>query len=173
MVQHLFGSMGSLLLGLAVTLACITTSVGLVTACSRFFSDRFPVVSYKTMVAVLCVFSTAVANVGLTQLIALSVPVLVAIYPLAIVLMLLSFLHPVFRGYSSVYIGAIVTTAAISLTDGLKQLGVPMDAITALYKHLPLYAEGIGWLLPAFVGGMLGYLWGSLRQGSTKQKTIY
>ncbi|WP_340701145.1 branched-chain amino acid transport system II carrier protein [Brevibacillus borstelensis] len=172
-VQHLFGSMGSLLLGLAVTLACITTSVGLVTACSRFFSDRFPVVSYKTMVAVLCVFSTAVANVGLTQLIALSVPVLVAIYPLAIVLMLLSFLHPVFRGYSSVYIGAIVTTAAISLTDGLKQLGVPMDAITALYKHLPLYAEGIGWLLPAFVGGMLGYLWGSLRQGSTKQKTIY
>ncbi|USG64841.1 branched-chain amino acid transport system II carrier protein [Brevibacillus ruminantium] len=172
-VKQLFGGAGALLLGLAVTLACITTSVGLVTACSRFFSERFPAISYRTMAAILCVFSTAVANVGLTQLISLSVPVLVAIYPLAIVLMLLSFLHTAFKGYSSVYIGAILATAAVSLIDGLVQLGLPLDQITSLYENLPFYKEGIGWLLPAIAGGLLGYLWESLRPRRPQPKQAY
>lgn len=172
-VAQLFGQGGALLLGVAVTLACITTSVGLVTACSRYFSDLFPAISYKTMAAILCVFSTAVANVGLTQLISFSVPVLIAIYPLAIVLMLLSFLHTAFRGYSSVYIGAIIATAAISLIDGLVLLGAKLDQITAVYKNLPLYEEGIGWLLPAIAGSLLGFLWGSLRPRRSQEKTAY
>ncbi|MFP3415671.1 branched-chain amino acid transport system II carrier protein, partial [Bacillus sp. SIMBA_074] len=151
-VQHLFGPLGSMLLGAAVTLACLTTSVGLVTACSRFFSDRIPAISYKVMAAILCVFSAGVANIGLTQLIAISVPILMAIYPLAIVLMLLAFFHKLFKGYRAVYVGAIVATALISLMDGLTSVGLSVDAITSIYKHLPLHKEGIGWLLPAIAG---------------------
>lgn len=172
-VQHLFGPLGSMLLGLAVTLACLTTSVGLVTACGRFFSDLFPAISYRTMAAILSVFSAAVANVGLTQLIAFSVPVLMAIYPIAIVLMLLSFFHKLFKGYSSVYIGAIVVTAAISLVDGASKMGLPVSAITDVYGYLPLYKEGIGWLLPSIAGALLGFLWGSLRPKRQRNLETY
>lgn len=172
-VHYLFGSMGTLLLGLAVTLACLTTSVGLVTACGRFFSERIPAIPYPVMAAILSVFSAAVANVGLTQLIAISVPVLMAIYPIAIVLMLLSFLHNAFRGHSSVYVGAILATAAISLVDGAAHFGLPVDAITKVYGHLPLFEEGIGWLLPAIAGALLGFLWGSLRPARKRQQAEY
>lgn len=172
-VQHLFGPLGSMLLGAAVTLACLTTSVGLVTACSRFFSDRIPAISYKVMAAILCVFSAGVANIGLTQLIAISVPILMAIYPLAIVLMLLAFFHKMFRGHRAVYVGAIVATALISLMDGLSSVGLSIEAITSIYKHLPLHKEGIGWLLPAIAGALLGFLWGSLWPSKQTKQEIY
>ncbi|TRY25313.1 branched-chain amino acid transport system II carrier protein [Brevibacillus sp. LEMMJ03] len=168
-VQHLFGSKGLLLLAAGVILACLTTSVGLVTACSHFFSERLPGVSYKTMAMILSLFSAAVANVGLTQLIVISVPVLLMIYPIAIVLMLLSFLHRLFRGYAEVYGGATIATAVISIVDGAKQFGLSLDGITSLYAHLPLYHEGIGWLLPAVCGAAIGFLVGVVRQpGSAK-----
>lgn len=172
-VQHLFGPLGSMLLGLAVTLACLTTSIGLVTACGRFFSDQIPSISYRTMTAILCAFSAAVANVGLTQLIAFSVPVLMAIYPIGIVLMFVSFFHKWFKGYSAVYVGAIVVTAAISLIDGAALIGLSVSGITDAYEHLPLYKEGIGWLLPAIAGALLGFLWGSLRPKRKGEQEVY
>lgn len=164
LVQRLFGPIGLLLLGMAVALACLTTSVGLVTACSHYFSQTVPRIPYKVMAAVLCLFSAAVANVGLTQLIAFSVPVLVAIYPLGIVLMLLSFLHKLFKGYRAVYAGASLATGAISLVDGAKQMGLPVEAVATLYASLPLYQEGIGWLLPAVIGAVVGFVWAVMRR---------
>ncbi len=92
-VQQTFGVSGSLLLAVVITLACLTTAVGLITACGEFFSDLLPV-SYKTVVIVFSLFSLLVANQGLTQLISLSVPVLVGLYPLAIVLIALSLSRP-------------------------------------------------------------------------------
>ncbi|MGE5703258.1 MAG: branched-chain amino acid transport system II carrier protein, partial [Clostridia bacterium] len=162
-VYHLFGSSGNVLLGLAITLACMTTSVGLVTACGQYFSDLLPSVSYRTIVGIVTLFSAIVSNLGLTQIIAFSVPVLIGIYPLAIVLILLSFFHQSFRGYRSVYVGAMIGTALISIVDALKQIGLPMQSLTALYAGLPLYAEGIGWIAPAFVGALLGLFIGKLR----------
>ncbi|HCH76553.1 MAG TPA: branched-chain amino acid transport system II carrier protein, partial [Pseudomonas sp.] len=90
-VQHTFGTPGSLLLAVVITLACLTTAVGLTTACGEFFSALLPV-SYRTVVVVFALFSLLVANQGLTQLISVSVPVLVGLYPLAIVLVALSLL---------------------------------------------------------------------------------
>ena len=40
-----------------------------------------------------CVFSLIVSNLGLTQLIAVTLPVLMIIYPVAIVLIVLSYFH--------------------------------------------------------------------------------
>lgn len=161
-VQYLFGGLGSAILGTAVLLACLTTSVGLVTACSRFFSENIRGISYPVMVTILSVFSAAVANVGLTELIAYSVPMLMMIYPIGIVLMLLSFFHKWFRGYSAVYIGAIVLTAAISLVDGAVMLGLPVQGITKFYSFLPLYEQGVGWIFPALAGAVIGLFWGIL-----------
>ena len=49
-----------------------------------------------------------VANLGLTKIIAISVPILLVVYPIAIVLVLLSLLHKYFGGYRSVYVGALI-----------------------------------------------------------------
>ncbi|MGR5904612.1 branched-chain amino acid transport system II carrier protein [Bacillus paranthracis] len=46
-VNHLFGSYGTLLLGIAISAACLTTSVGIVAACGEYFSSLLPKLSYQ------------------------------------------------------------------------------------------------------------------------------
>lgn len=110
------------------------------------------------MIAViLSAFSAVVANFGLTELIAISVPVLTAIYPLAIVLIALTFLHPLFKGRSEVYQVSLLFTFIVSLFDGLNAAGFKIAAVNDLFTSiLPMYGVGLGWVVPAIVGGLIG-----------------
>ncbi|WP_421380511.1 branched-chain amino acid transport system II carrier protein [Bacillus salacetis] len=155
--NYLYGQIGTIILGLAITFACLTTSIGLVSACAQYFSKLLPV-SYRVLVIVISIFSMVIANIGLTQLISVSLPVLIVIYPLAIVLILLSFMHNWFNGYSGVYIGALIPTFLISFIDGLKTAGMDLSGINDTFSFLPLFNQGIGWLLPAITGAVIGFI---------------
>jgi LIVCS family branched-chain amino acid:cation transporter len=155
----LFGQFGIILLAVAITFACLTTSIGLVTACGEYFNSLMPNVSYKLIIAILCVFSGAVANVGLTQLINLTLPVLIGVYPLAIALIGYSYLHRQFSGYREVYIGGLLGAGVISIFDALSRMNVDISAVSSvLSKVLPLYDQGIGWLVPSIIGAFIGYI---------------
>ncbi|MES1041911.1 branched-chain amino acid transport system II carrier protein [Peribacillus simplex] len=157
--NHFFGPAGAVLLGLIVIAACLTTSIGLITACATYFNKILPAVSYKSYVVIFSVFSAAVANVGLTKLISITVPVLTALYPVAIVLIVLTFFHSLFKGKSEVYLGSLLLTAIISIMDGIVASGIKMDAVSDLFtQYLPLYSVGVGWVIPAIIGGVLGYM---------------
>ncbi|MCF6408783.1 branched-chain amino acid transport system II carrier protein [Pseudalkalibacillus salsuginis] len=157
----LFGQFGIMLLAIAITFACLTTSIGLVTACGEYFNGIMPKVSYKLIIAVLCLFSAAVANVGLTQLINLTLPVLIGIYPLAIALVAYSFLHRHFGGYREVYIGGLLGAGVVSIFDALKQMNVDITVFNnVMSAYLPLYEQGVGWVIPSLIGAIIGYVIG-------------
>lgn len=164
---YYFGSYGEIILGLMITIACLTTSVGLMTSCASFFHRLFPALSYKTIVCVLASFSTIVSNVGLTKLIAFSIPVLNVIYPLAIVLVVLTFLHPLFKGKVEVYQWSMAFTFIVSLCEGLS-----IDLIDHyLSLVLPMYTSGLGWLIPFVIGGLIGFGLSFLRNPSHDAST--
>lgn len=154
----LYGSAGKTILALTIIFACLTTSIGLVSACAQFFEETFPKLSYKTYVLIFAGFSTIIGNFGLTQLINISLPMLMMIYPLAIVLMIMSFFDKIFDRKPIVYILALSFTAIISIVDGLAVADIEMKSITEVLKHLPLYEQQIGWLVPAIVGIILGVI---------------
>jgi LIVCS family branched-chain amino acid:cation transporter len=161
---HYFGAFGGVLLGLIVLLACLTTSVGLITACATYFHKLIPSVSYKNFAIIFSVISTIFANFGLTQLISLSVPVLTAIYPLAIVLIFLTFTHSLFKGRAEVYQGSLLLTFIVSLFDGLNGAGITIQGVNTLFEQvLPFYGIGLGWIVPAVVGGVLGFIYSLVR----------
>ncbi|PWW28194.1 LIVCS family branched-chain amino acid:cation transporter [Cytobacillus oceanisediminis] len=166
---HYFGSFGAILLSLIVFGACLTTSIGLITACSSYFNKLMPGISYKSFVIVLSIFSAVLANFGLSQLIAISVPVLVGIYPLAIALMALTFLHPLFKGKKEVYQGSMLFTFVVSMFDGLNAAGISFAPINELFGSiLPLYDVGLGWIVPAIAGGLIGYAVGLLKSSTSQ-----
>jgi len=152
----LYGPAGTLILAVTIIFACLTTSIGLVSACSQFFEEIFPKLSYKTYVFIFAGISALFANVGLTQLIAISVPVLMMIYPLAIVLMLMSFIDKSFGRKPIVYILALIATAFVSIFDGLLAANIDVKPVTSLLAHLPLYEQQLGWLVPAIIGAFIG-----------------
>lgn len=168
---YLFGQAGTVILSIIIMLACLTTSVGLLSSCASYFSKISPKLSYRTLVIVMSGFSAVIANVGLTKLISLSIPVLIIIYPLAITLVVLSFLHDYFGGKQTVYIGAMVGTSLVSIVDGLKTAGFDVAAALHVYeKTLPLFEQGIGWLTPALIGGVIGLLFNKTNHVARTEK---
>lgn len=156
--SHYFGTFGALLLAVIITLACLTTAVGLTVANAEFFHKLTPGISYRTYVFIFTVFSLVVTNAGLSNIITYSIPVLMFLYPLAIVLIMLAFLSPLFHHSRIVYVSAIGVTFFIAIVDGLKtltgSLGIAnptwLQSIIDFYSEvLPLYADGLGWLVPA------------------------
>lgn len=148
-VQHTFGTAGSLLLAVVITLACLTTAVGLLAACGEFFSGLLPV-SYRTVVVTLGLFSMLVANQGLTQLISISIPVLVGLYPLAIVLVALSLLDGWWCSAARVFRPVMAVTLIFGLVDGIAAAG-GKALIPNFFSELPLADQSLGWLLPVLV----------------------
>ena len=154
-----FGSFGQLLLGGIVVAACLTTSVGLITSCASYFHQLIPAVSYRKFAILFSLLSGIFANVGLTELISISVPVLTTIYPVAIVLMVLVFLNRFIDGKSNIYLTSIVFTLFVSIFDGLTAAEIHFPVINHLFSEwLPLYDVGLGWTLPAIIGGLIGSL---------------
>jgi branched-chain amino acid:cation transporter, LIVCS family len=148
-VQHTFGTAGSLLLAVVITLACLTTAVGLLTACGEFFSGLLPV-SYRTVVITFGLFSLLVANQGLTQLISFSIPVLVGLYPLAIVLVALSLLDDLWCSSARVFRPVMVVTLVFGLVDGIAAAG-GKALVPSFFSQLPLADQSLGWLLPVLL----------------------
>lgn len=153
-----FGSLGKSVLGVIVLMACLTTNIGLTVSCSTYATRLLPKVSYKLFAAFFSIISALFANFGLSQLISISVPVLVVVYPLTIVLVILTFTHSLFKGKRGVYFGSLMMTLAISLFSGLSMLGLNFESIQYFFKaYVPLYDVGLGWVVPAFIGGVIGY----------------
>ncbi|MEH7116243.1 branched-chain amino acid transport system II carrier protein [Neobacillus vireti] len=166
--EHYFGPFGAILLAIIIVLACLKTSIGLITSCSEFFNNVFPKVSYKMFVFVLCLVSFVIANFGLNNIIQYAVPVLMLLYPLAIVLILLALSSSLFKHKQSVYAASMFLTFCVSFFDGYSSLASNLpgatnalfESIKAAYiQYLPLYDIGLGWILPAVVGAVIGYFW--------------
>ncbi|RBP46938.1 branched-chain amino acid transport system II carrier protein [Garciella nitratireducens] len=166
-VFDLFGKKGSLLLGLIFSLACLTTSVGLLTSCSQYFEQLIPKVSYKTWVVFLSFSSIIFANVGLTQILKISIPMLTAIYPVAIVLIFLELISQIFKENSIVYLFSIVCTSIVSILDALGQFGIKFT----LLNYLPLYSKGLGWIVPAIAGILIGCIYEKLKIRESQQNS--
>ena len=152
-VYQVFGSTGAVLLAAIFTLACLTTCVGLINSISQYFSMLFKKVSYRAWVYIITFFSFLICNLGLNMILSISVPILNAIYPVSIVLILLGLSHDLWKRNCFVYPMTVLGTAVVSTLYALSDAGVPLGALeTALHK-LPLYKLGFGWLCVA--GGML------------------
>ncbi|MDN7244455.1 branched-chain amino acid transport system II carrier protein [Planococcus shenhongbingii] len=152
----LFGEMGGVILAAAILFACLSTSIGLVAATAQFSHKIYPKISYVSYVMAYAGFSTLIANIGLTQLIAVSLPVLLAIYPIAIVLVILSFFDRSFDRKPLVYVIALTLTGIISIFDGLRSAGISFNNVDKVFSVLPLFEQGIGWFVPAIAGTLLG-----------------
>ncbi|RFB12557.1 branched-chain amino acid transport system II carrier protein [Bacillus sp. HNG] len=171
--QHFFGWYGKVILAVIVIAACLTTSIGLITSCATYFAKLIPALSYKKWAVIFTLFSAVISNFGLNTIISFSIPVLVLLYPLAMCLMVLTFLHPLFKGRKEVYQVSILFTFILSVNDGLNAAGVKIAAINDLFTSvLPLYTVGLGWIVPAIVGGVIGFLISIIKHGSLSAEPI-
>lgn len=161
---HYFGTFGGFLLGLTITFACLKTAIGLITACATTFTELFPrSLSYNAYVIVFSLFAFGISNVGLSSIIALSLPVLMFLYPLTITLVLLCLAGNWFGYDKRVFAAVTIPTASAGILDFLNLLPqgvksfVHADMLLDVVKEfLPFFSIGMGWVLPALAGLVVG-----------------
>lgn len=163
--DHYFGTFGAIMLAVVIILACLTTAIGLVIANAEYFSVLIPAISYKLFVVIFTTLTFIVANFGLDNIITYSLPVLMFLYPLAIVIILLAFTSKLFNDARIIYVITIFFTFCVSIFDGLTTLTESlemdnfawMNPIINFYDRvLPLYDAGLGWFVPALVVIVIG-----------------
>lgn len=99
------------------------------------------------------IFCMAVSNQGLDSLIRISIPVLVGLYPLAIVLVCLGLFSRSLARPENIMRPVMLVALVFGMIDGLKTAGF-MARDTAWLSALPFSSLGLGWLVPALT--MLG-----------------
>lgn len=161
--QHYLGYAGLFVLAATVTLACLKTSVGLITSCAETFSGIFKKgPSYRIWAIIFSAVSFLFANLGLNSIITYSLPVLMFLYPLAIVLILLALFGKFFGHDRRVYAWTIGFTLLPAVYDGFMTLNANVTIIDSTVireitsKYLPFSDLGLGWLCPAAVGFAIG-----------------
>lgn len=156
----LFGNLGAAILAVIVLLACLSTSVGLVTCCAAYFMRLLGHFSYKTYAVIFCVISYLVGLFGLKTIIVSTIPVLMFIYPLLVALICLIFLDKFFGGRQCVYAWTIAFTFVMATINLLETAGVNLGSFeTMLQTYVPLHTFGMGWIPFAAVGFVIGLIW--------------
>ena len=150
-VYQLFAGPGAVLLAAIFTLACLTTCVGLITSISQYFSTLFKRFTYRQFVFGISIFAFVICNQGLTAILSISVPILNAIYPVSIVLIILGLADEKIKNNRYIYPFTVLGTAVISVISAIDGLGVNMGIISTACNSLPLNSLGFGWVSVALV----------------------
>lgn len=175
--EHYFGFAGQILLAGIVTVACLKTAIGLITSCSQMFCELFPKsISYNIYAIIFTGFSFIIANFGLNKIIQLSLPVLMFLYPLAITLIILSLLTPFINKQRDIYRWTTIFTVIAAsfdfcnaLPQDLKDTAIINTVVNFAHLYLPGFDYGMGWLIPALAGFIIGtVIWRVRAKGNFK-----
>ncbi|WP_315117642.1 branched-chain amino acid transport system II carrier protein [uncultured Clostridium sp.] len=155
-VNKLLGYSGNIILALAVGLACLTTSIGLTSSASSFFEKiSNGKLSYKFNAIVISITSIIIASMGVDTIVSLAVPILQILYPIVIVLVIMTLL-----GVKNNMVIRVTTYVSlfISICDNLKYLGLNIEFINNAIELIPLSNLGFVWVVPSILTFIISYL---------------
>lgn len=155
LVETLLGSSGTIILAIAVSLACLTTAIGLTVASADFLSNLTNHrVSYRNWVVVYCGVGSIIGLMGVENIISYALPIFLVLYPVSIVLVFLGLLRK-YVPNAGAYKGAAILTIIVSI---IETIGIVSGAesFSYLVSLLPFSSRGFSWLIPAIVGYILG-----------------
>lgn len=149
-----FGWMGVAVVAVIFFLACLNVCIALVCSISEYFAENFSRFSYKHYVVATVLVGMVLANVGLTNILIYSVPILMALYPPSLTFVVMGLLlkhadkHPLTWKLT---LGVCsLLSVCVAVRDGFAPtLALPFDV-------LPLASLGLGWIVPTVVAWIVG-----------------
>ena len=153
-----FGQLGNIVLGAMFFIACLNTCVGLFSCCANYFRTIIPAIPYVGWLFIFAAVSTVLANMGLTMILKVSIPILLAIYPIALILIVLGLIHNYVPTTKTTYPLTVLFTAVVSIIGALTYAKIPLGLLPEWMSMLPLHAQSLGWVVPALVGFVLSFI---------------
>ena len=163
------GSIGGVVLSLCVGLACLTTAIGLLASGAEFFAklsnNKIP---YKTAAILMAVISGFIATMNVDAIISMAGPVLQILYPIVIVLIIITLLGDKVKNNKVVAI-TVYTALVISILDTVNT--VYANSI-GFVKYIPLQSAGFAWIIPALIAFIISSIMFKSNDGSINQEKV-
>ena len=151
--SYLLGNYGNLVLAICVAGACLTTAIGLVATVGEFFSS-ITSFKYEKIVVFTVIISFLLSILGVENIIRISVPILVFIYPVMISLIILNLFGKYIKN-DYIYKGVVLFTGIIGLIESLASIGITNTYTNSVLEILPFSDYGLTWLFPGLIGYIL------------------
>nr|WP_238102186.1 branched-chain amino acid transport system II carrier protein [Staphylococcus massiliensis] len=169
---RVFGRFGDVIFATTVILACLTTCIGLVNACSAFAKKYIPNMSYKLFVLVFSIVGFLFTTLGLDMILKIAVPLLTFIYPVSIVLVLVSFVNMWFKErFRWTYTLAMIPTLLISILQILNSFKLLSGGLKSFFEMLPFAKLDLAWTIPFLVCAIIGFIIDKLLENKHKKAT--
>ena len=155
--NSILGNFGKYGLGLVVSLACLTTSVGLTATVGQYFSSITKgKLKYEWVVIATTLFSGIMSIRGVESIVKFAEPILVFMYPIVIVIILLTVFS---RGKpnKSIYKYSVSATILVSVLKMCNMFDIG-DYLPQMIKYFPFSSWELGWIIPAILGIVIGLL---------------
>lgn len=150
-----YGMFGTVAVAVIFLLACLNVCIGLISCCGTYFADEFKFMPYRAWAFAFAVFSCVVSNFGLDAILTFSVPLLNALYPMAIVLVIMGALHKLCDRFPLVWPWTVGITGVVSVVTAVRDAFFPYADL--VFDIIPLAEIGMGWVLPALFGLLVGF----------------
>ena len=135
-----------------ILMACLTTAIGLSSVAGNYFEEASEgKLKYKPVVITVIAVSFAMSNFGLSTIISVAAPILGILYPPLIVLVVMAFFD---RKITNDRIAGCAAYFAL-FASIIETVGLP-GTLGSIVAAMPLAEYGLGWILPAVVGGVVG-----------------
>lgn len=164
LVHSLTGSLGNVILGLGIFLACLTTTLGVGSTIANLTVELTNGgIRFRPAMFTVCLLGFLMACAGVQDIIRYTFWIFITIYPISIVLMLLGVFHNMVPNHGA-WKGAVTMSTIIGLYEGMAQLNkshitdLPLDTLQAFYAALPFADNGFAWFVPTAIGFMIGAL---------------
>ncbi|MDO5022764.1 MAG: branched-chain amino acid transport system II carrier protein [Eubacteriales bacterium] len=156
----LSGQIGKIMFALIILFACLTTSSGLVVTFAQYFEKLFKNrLSYKAWARIGVLISFLISLIGTKSIISISAPILEALYPLCVVLIVLNLLKNKIPS-AAAFRGGIIAAGLFSILQLSCNIPFVGEFSKQIVAWLPLGKEGFGYVLPSLLGVFIGTIEG-------------
>lgn len=153
--KSVLGHYGTMVISLAISLACLTTSIALTTSFAEFFRDLFNnKVSYRFLITICIIVSAIFSVLGVDSIIEYAGAILNFVYPIVLVMIIYMLIFGNNITSNKPYLSAVLVTIVISILNLLINFNIIPDILVSF----PLRAYGVEWVLPSLLGFGVGML---------------
>lgn len=157
-MKLLAGNIGQILLATIAFFACLTTSCGLTIAFVEYFYDFFNEKLSKGFLTIFCVtMSFVISLIGVEGIINLAGPILDAIYPVIISLIILNVCDS-FIKKDIIIKGALLGVIVLTPFLLLRNYAFSKSFADNIINMLPLGKDGFGYIFTAFIGMLIAWI---------------
>ena len=156
LVGRVLGSFGKVCMGLAVSLACLTTAIGIgSTGASVINEVSKGRISYKLWMGIACVVGAVFGSFGIQNIINYVTPIFLIMYPICIVLTVLGLVDKWIPN-DGVYKLGVAAAGIVSVGDAILAVAPNLDGLRKVMYMIPLAEQGFSWLIPTVIAMVIG-----------------